>query len=168
MITSTSKGATMLTPTGPPRPELQGWAVRELAVVHQLTSTRLNRALKPLGITFTHVSLLTHLSHVPHGCSVGDIAEAMEVNQPAVSKTLRALAEQGAVVIETPADDARRRVVRLTASGTDLLTRARLAMHPEATRAFSVLPDEDLARLAGLLSDVRGHLDEMRDLPSGA
>ena len=149
----------MPTPTGPPRPELQGWAVRELAIVHQLTSTRLNRALRPLGITLTHVSLLTHLTHVPDGCSVGEIAEAMEVNQPAVSKTLRTLTDHGAVVVETPADDARRRVVRLTASGADLLTQARLAMHPEATRVFSGLPDEDLTRLAGLLADVRGHLD---------
>ena len=41
----------MPTPTGPPRPELDGWPVRQLAIVHQLTSTRLNRALKPLGIT---------------------------------------------------------------------------------------------------------------------
>ncbi|WP_456789812.1 MarR family winged helix-turn-helix transcriptional regulator [Cellulomonas sp. P5_C5] len=149
----------MPTPTGPPRPELQGWAVRELAIVHQLTSTRLNRALKPLGLTLTHVSLLTHLTYVPAGCSVGEIAEAMEVNQPAVSKTLRTLTDHGAVDVETSASDARRRVVRLTARGADLLSQARLAMHPEATHVFSVLPDDELTRLASLLAVVHGHLD---------
>jgi DNA-binding MarR family transcriptional regulator len=152
-------------PAGPPRPELQGRAIRELAIVHQLASTRLNRALKPLGITLTHASLLSHLTQAPNGCSVGEIADAMEVNQPAVSKSLRTLTEHGAVSIDTAADDARRRTVRLTESGAALLARARTAMHPEATLAFSVLPDEDLTRLVRLLCDVRAHLDRTRERP---
>ena len=72
------------------RAELQGRAMRELSIAHQLAETRLNRALRPLGLTMTHTAVLLHLANAGPG-SVGDIAAAMEVNQPAVSKTLKTL-----------------------------------------------------------------------------
>jgi DNA-binding MarR family transcriptional regulator len=148
---------------GSARPELQGRAVRELAIVHQLAFTRLNRALRPLGLTMTHTSLLFHLAGQPDGCPVGEIADAMEVNQPAVSKTVRALADRGAVGVETVADDGRRRLVRLTAEGRRLLGEAMAAMHPEATVAFGPLDDERLRQLADALAEVRVTLDAVRD-----
>src|SRR6476660_8777280 len=64
------------------RPETQGRALRELAIVHQLSATRLNRALRPLGVTLTHTAVLSHLARAPQGRSAGDIAAATEVNQP--------------------------------------------------------------------------------------
>ncbi|GAA2703293.1 MULTISPECIES: MarR family winged helix-turn-helix transcriptional regulator [Actinoplanes] len=144
------------------RPQTQGRAVRELAVVHQLSTTRLNRALRPHGVTLTHVAVLSHLAGAPQGCSVGEIAAAMEVNQPAVSKTLRTLTELGAVTAEVAGDDSRRREVRLTARGGELLTTAMLAMHPEATIAFAGLSDERLGLLVDLLTEVRAGLDAAR------
>jgi DNA-binding MarR family transcriptional regulator len=144
------------------RPEAQGRALRELAIVHQLSSTRLNRSLRPLGVTMTHVAVLSHLVQVPQGCSVGEIAAAMEVNQPAVSKTVRALADLGAVSAEVAGDDSRRREVRLTARGGELLAAAMRAMHPEATVAFAGLSDERLGSLVELLAEVRARLDDAR------
>ncbi|MFG2873847.1 MarR family winged helix-turn-helix transcriptional regulator [Streptomyces sp. NPDC048337] len=147
----------------PPRAQQQGQAVRELAVVHQLLTTRLNRALRPLGLTMTHTSLLFHLAGTSRPCSVNEIAAAMEVNQPAVSKTLRTLAERGAVSVGTDAEDARRRTVELTTAGQDLLHQAISAMHPEAGAALEPLSDGDLDTLLTLLHDVRTHLDTLRD-----
>ncbi|BCY05321.1 MarR family winged helix-turn-helix transcriptional regulator [Actinoplanes sp. L3-i22] len=144
------------------RPETQGRALRELAIVHQLSSTRLNRALRPLGITLTHTAVLSHLAQAPQGCSVGEIAAAMEVNQPAVSKTLRTLVDLGAVGIEVAGDDSRRREVRLTAHGGELLGSAMRAMHPDATVAFAGLSDDRLAALVELLGEVRVRLDDAR------
>ncbi len=145
------------------RPARQGEALRELAIVHQLVTTRLNRALRPLGITLTHTSLMLHLSHAKEDSSVGEIAAAMEVNQPAVSKTLRTLTDLGAVTIDTPPDDARRRSVRLTRAGHTLLTNAMAAMNPDATLAFADLDDAHLDNLVRLLRAVRERLDEARD-----
>jgi DNA-binding MarR family transcriptional regulator len=144
------------------RPETQGRALRELAIVHQLSSTRLNRALRPLGITLTHTAVLSHLAQVPQGCSVGEIAAAMEVNQPAVSKALRTLVDLGAVGIEVAGDDSRRREVRLTTHGGELLGSAMRAMHPDATVAFAGLSDERLVVLVELLAEVRVRLDGAR------
>ena len=152
----------MKTSGRPERAELQGRAMRELAIVHQLTATRLNRALQPLGLTLTHAGLLFHLSGSSDGCSIAEITAAMEVNQPAVSKTVRALAELGAVTVDTPADDARRRTVRLTPHGTTLFTQAKQAMHPETTLAFAGLTDDHLADLLDCLAEVHTHLDNAR------
>lgn len=144
------------------RPQQQGAMVQELAIVHQLMTTRLNWALRPLGLTMTHTSLLMHLTGQPQGCTIGELADAMQVNQPAVSKTVKALADRGAVSIHTDAADARRRTVRLTADGGALIGQAMQAMHPEVTLGLADLDDERLATLIELLRTVRVRLDGAR------
>jgi DNA-binding MarR family transcriptional regulator len=146
----------------PMRAELQGQALKELAILHQLTTTRLNRALRPLGITMTHTSLLFHLMSTPAGASIGEIADAMEVNQPAVSKTVKTLTDRGVLTVESAPDDARRRVVRLTRAGGELLVQAMQTMHPEATLTFEPLDDDRLRSLIGLVAEVNAHLDAAR------
>jgi DNA-binding MarR family transcriptional regulator len=147
---------------GPQRAQQQGAMVRELAIVHQLMTTRLNRALRPLGLNMTHTSLLMHLTGHPQGCTIGEIADAMEVNQPAVSKTVKALADRGAVSIHLDDADARRRTVRLTPDGGALIGQAMQAMHPEAALGLADLDDERLGALIDLLRTVRVRLDESR------
>jgi len=133
-------------PAEPARAELQGHALRGLLIVNQLVVTRLSRALQPTPLTLTYVSVLSHLHRLPDGASVSQIANAMEVNQPAVSKTLKALDELGAVAIERDADDARRLHVRMTPRGRELLEQAEQAMHPAATAIFRDHSSGELAR----------------------
>lgn len=129
------------------RAELQGRALRDLLIVTQLVSTRLSRALATTPLSLTHVSLLSLLAREPGGASVNEIAAAMEVNQPAVSKSLKTLEELGAVSLEHDIHDARRRVVRMTATGGALLQDAQIAMHPAATLVFRDLSSPELMRL---------------------
>ena len=133
-------------PAEPARAELQGQALRGLLVVNQLVVTRLSRALQPTPLTLTYVSVLSHLRRLPDGASVSQIANALEVNQPAVSKTLKALDELGAVASERDADDARRLHVRMTPRGRQLLEQAEHAMHPAATAIFRDHSSAELAR----------------------
>ncbi len=142
---------------GGERARWQSRVIHELAVVHQLSATQFNRALKPLGLSMTQVSVMARLSG-PAGASVGELAAVMEINQPGVSKIVGALAERGAVKIATAEGDGRRRVVRLTPAGRRLLARAREALHPEATLAFSDLDDARLADLHALLAIVSARL----------
>jgi DNA-binding MarR family transcriptional regulator len=136
----------------------QGRALRELAIVQRLSATQLNRALRPLGLSLTHVSVLAHLSG-PDGATVGEIARVMDVNQPGVSKIVTALADQDAVEIATADHDGRLRVVHLTPTGRRLLAQARVAMHPQATRTFTDLDDAQLDLLHGLLVTIHQRLD---------
>ena len=129
------------------RAELQGRALRDLLIVNQLVTTRLTRALQPTPLSLTSVSLLSFLRRAPQGASVSQIAEAMEVNQPAVSKTLKALDEVGALTTERDPDDARRLVVRMTDAGHALLGQAEMAMHPAASAIFRDLDSRSLDQL---------------------
>lgn len=146
-----------------PRAARQGQLLRELAIVHQLTTTRLNRALRPLDLSMTHTGLLFHLSGHPDGSSVGEIAAAMDVNQPAASKTLAVLAARGAVTVETAPDDARRRTVTLTDAGRALLDSAVAAMAPQAATIFAATTDDELDTLLGLVAELRSHLNASAD-----
>ena len=149
-------------PAEPARAELQGQALRGLLIVNQLVVTRLSRALQPTPLTLTYVSVLSHLHRLPDGASVSQIANAMEVNQPAVSKTLKTLVERGAVTMQAAPDDARRRAVALTTLGGELIGQAMHAMHPDATIAFAGLDDARLHQLVDLLGEVRATLDAAR------
>ena len=133
------------------RAELQGRALRDLLIVTQLASTRLSRALRSTPLSLTHVSLLSLLRRIPDGASVSEIAAAMEVNQPAVSKSLRSLEQLGALSLERDPTDARRRVLRMTPVGHELLDRAQQAMHPEATAIFR---DQSSAQLLRLVKEL--------------
>ncbi|HEY5880884.1 MAG TPA: hypothetical protein VIU11_18370, partial [Nakamurella sp.] len=91
-----------------------------------------------------------------------DIAAAMEVNQPAVSKTMKSLAELNAITVQNDTGDARRRIVHLTAAGADLLWRARALMHPVADLTFDPLTDRRLDQLLDTLTRIRTRLDTAR------
>lgn len=133
------------------RAELQGRALRDLLIVNQLVTTRLSRALHPTPLSLTAVSFLSFLRRAPEGASVSQIADAMEVNQPAVSKTLKVLDDLGALQTERDPDDARRLVVRMTSRGHELLRDAEIAMHPAASAVFRGLDSSALLELVSTL-----------------
>lgn len=141
------------------RAELQGRALRDLLIVNQLVTTRLSRALATTPLSLTHVSFLSLLRRMPDGASVSQIADAMEVNQPAVSKVLRVLDELGAVTTERDPADARRLVVRMTARGHELLGLAEQAMHPAASAIFRDLSVPQLTRLVDELEGLQATIE---------
>jgi DNA-binding MarR family transcriptional regulator len=142
------------------RAGLQGRVTRELAVVQRLSQTRFNRALRPLGLSMTQVSVLARLTG-PDGATVGELAQGMEINQPGISKIVAGLTTQGAVRVASVQDDARRRLVHLTPTGRRLLDQARTALHPEASVIFGELDDAQLETLHALLVQVRERLDAL-------
>ena len=150
-----------------PRAGEQGRTLRELFVVHQALSTRLSRALRPLGLSMSHVSFLTHLATIGGRSSFSDLAAALEVNQPAVSKNMQALKALGAVEVSSGSVDARRRDITLTPAGYALLSEAHRAMHPEATVAFAGMDDARLGAFRDDLESLREHLDAARVLQNG-
>jgi DNA-binding MarR family transcriptional regulator len=154
--------------TGPdPRAALQGSVLRELLIIDQLGSTRINRTLRTLGLSLTQVSVMSHLADHPEGTSVGALARAMEINQPGISKIVNTLSDHGAVETSTVPDDARVRIVRLTPPGLRLLVRAQQHMHPELTSTFADLDDTRLTQLHELLIIVRERLDAARSSDPG-
>jgi DNA-binding MarR family transcriptional regulator len=136
---------------GTPRAQRQGEAIRELMVSQQLFATQLSRALRPLGVSLTQISLLSHLATAETGAAVAEIADAMEVNQPAVSKTLKSLVALGAVIIAIDSADLRRRIALLTPAGHETLHAAQIAMHPVSNKAFANISDQQLLEFTSAL-----------------
>jgi DNA-binding MarR family transcriptional regulator len=132
----------------------QAAGVRDLMMLQQLIPTRLNQVLRPLGLTVTHVSFLSHLAADGGSSPVSEVAASMEVNQPAVSKTMKALVELGLVVVGSDDGDARRRAAQLTDAGWDILREAQIVMHPVADDAFESLSDGRLEQLIDMLSRI--------------
>ena len=90
------------------------------------------------------------------------IASTLQQNQPGVSKTLAALAERGAVVMEENPADARSKIVRLTPNGRHLYRAAVDRMMPYVGRAFDGWSEQDLSQLFALLDRLKVWLDANR------
>lgn len=71
------------------------------------------------------------------GATVGELADALGVSQPGVTRSVANLARIGLVEVATGDDDRRRRTVRLTAEGAALVARARRDLWPRIDAAVA-------------------------------
>jgi DNA-binding MarR family transcriptional regulator len=92
--------------------------------------------------------------------AIGDLAEALGVTQPAVTRTVMQLVEAGLLTAEPAPDDQRRRIVRVSARGTELLDRARISPWPEIEAAVRDLCGHLEGPLLDQLTAIEDALDE--------
>lgn len=69
--------------------------------------------------------------------TVGELAEALGVSQPGVTRSADNLVRLGLVEAARPAADRRRRTLRLTAAGAELVDRARAELWPRIDAAVA-------------------------------
>ena len=138
------------------RGPLMGANMVQLAICYQQLSARLNRALKPLDLNMTRISILTHYArHTGVSHTVGELAETMEMNQPAVTKAVRAMSEAGWLKRSIDGADARIVHVTMAPAGEKQLRRAHRVCGPVLAQSFSLLSTDDLGHLATLLGRLR-------------
>lgn len=86
--------------------------------------------------------------------TVGELARALRLTQPGVTRTVARLAGAGLVTITPDVDDARIRRVALSPAGRELVTRGEAELWPRVDAAVSALcaalEGPLLAQLAGL------------------
>lgn len=122
------------------RLELTVRIFREIGIVQERTDFFLKRDLPP-DLPAVQYRLLNHLLYTTNvDETVGDLARNSLVSLSAMSQIVRQLVNKGYVALETPPDDARRKVVRVTERGR--------AAHQAALAAI----DEDFRPLAGKLA----------------
>lgn len=71
--------------------------------------------------------------------TIGDLALAIGISQPGVTRTAGQLAEAGLVEITQSDDDQRRRLARLSAAGRELVERANIEVAPLVRAAVADL-----------------------------
>lgn len=143
------------------RDDLNGDIGLLMAISSQLFTTRVGQVVGSTGLNYTQFSMLNHLE-VHSNASISDLAAAMEINQPGVSKVVQRLSETKLVTVHPDPDDSRRKRVSLSPAGTEALSKARdaLGIDGEAWFAHWSVPDltsfrDGLAQLTTWLDDNR-------------
>jgi len=96
--------------------------------------------------------------HGPLG--VGDLVEATGVSQPGVTRTVAKLTDMGLIEAATPSSDRRRRTVRLSPEGLELMARSRVAVWPAVEAAVVALCAELKGNLLEQLDAIEARLAE--------
>ena len=88
----------------------------------RMVSQVYDQELAAVDLSLNEYSILRHASRGP--CLLGELADALGMERTTLTRNLRPLIDAGWVK-ETRGDDARQRVISLTANGSKRITRAR-------------------------------------------
>ena len=104
-----------------------------------------NRELRPHGLTVSQMNILVAASYLGQA-KQQDICQALHLEKSTLSRDLARMRERGWVT-ESPSDDGRSSLLRVTAQGGKLLQRAIPAWRQAQQQAAALLADRDIAAL---------------------
>jgi DNA-binding MarR family transcriptional regulator len=114
-----------------------------------------DEAIAPTGLRITQFHVLAELERqAAHPPTVGELAEILTMERSALGQTLRPLARDGLVDLGHDKRDGRRRPVRLTKTGKDMVVRGRrnwAAAHATFAQFFG---DEQMVALRETLREI--------------
>lgn len=129
------------------------------SIIHaqQVVTTTIDRALRPLGLTFARYEVLMLLSFSRTGAlPITKVGERLLVHPTGITKLVDKLEAEDLVRREPNPEDRRGTLVRVTATGRRLGKKASKVIGD--VRFGADLPDEDLEQLVDLLSRLRATL----------
>lgn len=137
--------------------------VNWIGIIDQLASTKANRVLRDHDLPLPQFVMLNHFSHRPEDAkTVGGIARAMQQQLPAVTKTTQKLVAKGYLREAPSREDARSKLLFLTARGRTAHRHAIAALLPALAPAFAGWTEEELADFWQYLDRLKTYLDENR------
>jgi DNA-binding MarR family transcriptional regulator len=129
-------------------------AATSIIRAQQLVSTAVDRALKPLGLTFARYEVLMLLGFSRNGAlPTTKMAHRLMVHPTGITKLIDKLEQQGLVRREPNPDDRRGTLVHITAAGRRLASRATRSI--EKIRFGIDLDDASLERIVAGLTQFR-------------
>jgi DNA-binding MarR family transcriptional regulator len=136
--------------------------MNEIGIIAQLSRGALERAA---GATLSAAGfgVLNHLARLPGEWGPARLARAFQVTKGAMTNTLQRLEAEGYVRIAGAPDDARAKIVTLTAKGMKARNAALARLAPYLTDALSSIGAETFATLLPGLAKLRAHLDAARE-----
>lgn len=145
--------------TGPLIAECSTW----LSIASKLFNTRMGVLLAPHDLTQSQFSILHHITRKgPEGGRISQMAAAVEVEQPAVTKAVAKFQNMGLVEIDAHPTDKRSKIVRATPRADRLLETIYRDMGPDLYQVFGSLGDTDIAAFAQQLKTLGRWLDKNR------
>ena len=142
----------------PPLPARLG---QQLGVVSTLYRGLIERLLAPHDVTWAQFTLLLHLARREGASRISEIAAAIELTQPAVSKVVQKFAHLRWIDIGRDDTDARNRPVRITTEGLARLAAMQRSFGP----VFGELLDGwQQAELERLIADLKRLAEKLNAL----
>lgn len=137
--------------------------VNWIGIIDQLATTKANRVLRDHDLPMPQFIMLNHFSHRPEeGKTAAGIARAMQQLPPAVTKTTQKLVAKGYLREVASAQDARSKLLFVTARGRAAHGRAIAAVLPILEPAFADWPEADLEQFWRYLDRLKIWFDENR------
>lgn len=122
----------------------------------------LTRVVEPHGVTLQQYNVLRILRGAGEaGLPTLEVGERMIEHAPGITRLLERLDAKGLVTRERGPRDRRQVFVRITPRGLGLLAALDEAVNRADQRSMGGLPDEDVARLVGLLDRLRAGLSDL-------
>lgn len=138
---------------------LMGESLVNLIICYQKMANRINQVIEPLNLNMTQMSILNYFSWQPdHEATISQLVRVMEMNQPAVTKAVKAMVARGWVSKRQNENDARVFFVSITDKGTQQLNLAREASTPLLEQTLGDMPENDLDQLNVLLKALKTRL----------
>lgn len=137
-------------------------------IASQLYQGAMERRLAQHGVTLAQLSVLSHLARNQQRAigpqRVTQIARAVEVNQPGVTKMLAKFESAGWVRFDTSTTDKRTRAASITPAGLAHLGAIRQGLFPELGQFLAEWPEETRKRFTQDLQYFGEFLDSHRSL----
>lgn len=135
-----------------------------LTIVSQLFTTRMNKLLSKEDLTLTQFSILNHIARMSRvePQSISEIANAVEAQQPAVTKIISKFEDFGWVESVRAENDKRTKRIQLTKQGGSALMELQMAIGPDLTKMFQELNADECQALTNLLKKLGRYLDKHR------
>jgi DNA-binding MarR family transcriptional regulator len=132
-------------------PPITNYLAYLLAQANRQMSAQLADALAEEGVQIEHWRILEVLSD-EHGRSMGELAELVLMNHPALTKTIDRMVSSGFVHRRADAQDSRRVLVYITDHGAELVGRLKECVdqhHQSIDAAVGAKKAEQLKKLLG-------------------
>jgi len=135
---------------------------RNIAIIEQLSSARLERAL-PDGMQNSHFGVLSHMCRMSKKESPAELASIFQVARPSMTNTLQKLATKDYIIIEQDPNDGRGKLVSITDKGRQAFGQAIQAIAPLYESTIASLGTDVFKELLPGLDKIRDYMDNNRD-----
>lgn len=133
-----------------------------LTIVSKLFGTRMQVLLEPHNVTAGQFSILHHVTRAQGASRISDIAAAVEVEQPAVTKTIAKFQVMGLVEIVPSKTDKRAKLVSATPAASALIGQIYQDIGPDLMQVFSAVDGDQIEALLASLKQLGQWLDDNR------
>lgn len=137
-----------------------------LTIVSKLFGSRMQILLEPHNVTAGQFSILHHITRTQGegagGIRISDIAAAVEVEQPAVTKTIAKFQVMGLVEIVPSPKDKRAKLVTATPAAGALIGKIYQDIGPDLMQVFSAVDTDQIEAFLASLKQLGQWLDQNR------